>query len=64
MRLGLPADLEPALPAPKRAARGVAVPTLVVELMVTGVVPSVQAGLGGGLRMGAVGCVDFASAYG
>ena len=62
--LDLPADLEQALPAPRRAPHAVAVLALVVALMVTGVVPNVQAGLVGVLLMGALGCVDFASAYG
>ena len=36
---------------------------LVVGLMVSGVVPNVQAALIGCLLMGVLGCVDFDSAY-
>jgi di/tricarboxylate transporter len=62
--LDQPAELEEALPAPTRAPHAVAVLLLVVALMVTGVVPNVQAGLIGVLLMGALGCVSFASSYG
>ncbi len=64
MLLELPAELDQVLPAPERAPHAIAVLTLVVVLMVSGVVPHVQAGLIGALLMGAFRCVDFQSAYG
>lgn len=62
--LHLPAELDLVLPAPRRAPHALAVLALVVALMVSGVVPNVQAGLIGALLMGALGCIDFPSAYG
>jgi di/tricarboxylate transporter len=62
--LELPAELDQVLPAPERAPHAISVLTLVVVLMVSGVVPHVQAGLIGALLMGAFRCVDFPSAYG
>ena len=62
--LHLPAELDLVLPAPRRAPHALAVLALVVGLMVSGVVPNVQAGLIGALLMGALGCIDFPSAYG
>ena len=62
--LELPTELDDVLPVPDRAAHAVAVLAVVVVLLVSGVVPSVQAGLIGALLMGALRCVDFASAYG
>lgn len=62
--LNLPIDLAEVLPAPGKAPHAVLVLLLVVGLMVSGVVPNVQAALIGCLLMGLLGCVDLASAYG
>jgi di/tricarboxylate transporter len=59
----LPADLEEVLPAPGKAPHAVICLLLVVVLMVSGLVPNVQAALIGCLLMGALGCVDLGSAY-
>ena len=61
--LNLPAELEDVLPAARRAPHALAVLALVVALMVSGLVPNVQAALIGCLLMGLFGCVDFNSAY-
>jgi di/tricarboxylate transporter len=61
--LNLPAELEQVLPAARRAPYALAVLGLVVGLMISGVVPNVQAALIGCLLMGLFGCVDFDSAY-
>jgi di/tricarboxylate transporter len=61
--LNLPAELDEVLPAASRAAQALASLALVVALMVSGVVPNVQAALIGCLLMGALGCVDLNSAY-
>jgi di/tricarboxylate transporter len=62
--LNMPAEFEEVLPAAGRALHALAVLGLVVVLMVSGVVPNVQAALIGCLLMGLLGCVDFKSAYG
>lgn len=62
--LRMPVERGDVLPAGRRAPQALAVLALVVVLMVTGVVPNVQAGLIGVLLLGALGCVDFTSAYG
>jgi di/tricarboxylate transporter len=62
--LGTPAERDDVLPAPGKAPQALAVLLLVVGLMVSGVVPNVQAGLIGVLLLGALGCVDFTSGYG
>ena len=62
--LNMPADFEELLPAGRRAPFALGVLGLVVALMVSGVVPNVQAALIGCLLMGLFGCVDFNSAYG
>jgi di/tricarboxylate transporter len=62
--LNMPAEFEEVLPAASRAPYALAILGLVVVLMVTGVVPNVQAALIGCLLMGLFGCVDFNSAYG
>ena len=59
----LPAELDAVLPAPSKAVQAVACLGLVVALMVSGVIPNVQAALIGCLLMGALGCIDFTSAY-
>ena len=62
--LGTPAERDEVLAAPGKAPQALAVLALVVGLMVSGVVPNVQAGLIGVLLLGALGCVDFPSSYG
>jgi di/tricarboxylate transporter len=59
----LPAELEEVLPVPGKAPQAVLCLALVVVLMVSGVVPNVQAALIGCLLMGALGCTDLNSAY-
>ena len=61
--LNMPAEMNDVLPAASRAPYALGVLALVVILMVSGVVPNVQAALIGGLLMGLLGCVDMASAY-
>jgi di/tricarboxylate transporter len=61
--LDLPSEYDEVLAAPGKGGQALAVLGLVVALMVTGAVPNVQAGLIGALLMGALGCVDFKSAY-
>jgi di/tricarboxylate transporter len=59
----LPAELEEVLPAAGKASHAVICLTLVVVLMISGLIPNVQAALLGCLLMGALGCVDLNSAY-
>jgi di/tricarboxylate transporter len=61
--LNMPADLDEVLPAASKAPHALAVLALVVALMVSGVIPNVQAALLGCLLMGLLGCVDLNSAY-
>ncbi|MBK1622966.1 SLC13 family permease [Afifella marina] len=61
--LNLPAELDDALPAPGRAPYALGALALLVGLMVSGVVPNVQAALIACLVMGLFGCVDMTSAY-
>ncbi len=61
--LTMPAELDEVLPAASKAPHALAVLALVVGLMVSGVVPNVQAALLGCLLMGLLGCVDMNSAY-
>jgi di/tricarboxylate transporter len=61
--LNLPAELDDVLPAASRAPHALAVLALVVVLMVSGIVPNVQAALIGCLLMGLLRCVDLNSAY-
>ncbi|MFG1462593.1 SLC13 family permease [Xanthobacter sp. DSM 24535] len=61
--LNMPAELEEVLPAASRAPQALAVLGLVVALMVSGVIPNVQAAIIGCLLMGLLQCVDFNSAY-
>jgi di/tricarboxylate transporter len=61
--LGLPAEMDEVLPAADKAPHALAALALVVALMVSGVVPNVQAALIGCLLMGLFGCVDMTSAY-
>jgi di/tricarboxylate transporter len=59
----LPAELDEVLQVPGKALHALACLALVVALMVTGLVPNVQAALIGCLLMGALGCIDLTSAY-
>jgi di/tricarboxylate transporter len=61
--LNLPAEMADMLPAPGKAPQAVACLLLMVGLMVSGVVPNVQAALIACLLMGALRCIDFESAY-
>jgi di/tricarboxylate transporter len=61
--INVPAEIYERLPAPGRALHALICLAVVVGLMVSGIVPNVQAALIGCLLMGLLGCVDFASAY-
>jgi di/tricarboxylate transporter len=61
--LHLPTELDDIVPAPNRALHALLVLALVVGLMVSGVIPNVQAVLIGCLLMGLFGCVDMNSSY-
>jgi di/tricarboxylate transporter len=61
--INLPAELEEVLPVAGKAPQAILCLVLVVALMVSGVVPNVQAALIGCLLMGLLGCVDLVSAY-
>jgi di/tricarboxylate transporter len=61
--LNLPAERKEVLPAARRAPEALVCLALVVGLMVSGVVPNVQAALIGCLLMGLLGCIDLNSAY-
>ncbi|WP_354298417.1 SLC13 family permease [Phenylobacterium koreense] len=51
------------LPRPEKAVHALACLALVVGLMVSGLIPNVQAALIGCLLMGALRCIDFRGAY-
>ena len=59
----LPAELDEVAPAASRAPFALLSLGLVVALMVSGLVPNVQAALIGCLLMGLFGCIDITSAY-
>jgi di/tricarboxylate transporter len=59
----LPAELDEVLPAPGKAPQALFCLALVVGLMVSGLIPNVQAALIGCLLMGSLGCVNLVSAY-
>jgi len=61
--LNLPVELEEVLPVAGKALQAVFCLLLVVGLMISGIVPNVQAALIGCLLMGALGCVNLNSAY-
>lgn len=61
--LHLPAEHDSVLPAPGKVMQAVGCLLLVVVLMVTGVVPNVQAALIGCLLMGLLGCINLESSY-
>jgi di/tricarboxylate transporter len=59
----LPAEIKEVLPVPGKAPHALACLALVVGLMVSGLIPNVQAALLGCLLMGVLGCVNLESAY-
>jgi di/tricarboxylate transporter len=59
----LPAEIAEVLPVPGKALQALISLALVVALMVSGLVPNVQAALIGCLLMGLFGCIDLAGAY-
>ncbi|MFO0948517.1 MAG: SLC13 family permease [Planctomycetota bacterium] len=61
--VNLPVELAEVLPAAGKAPQAVFCLLLVVGLMVSGLIPNVQAALIGCLLMGLMGCVDLNSAY-
>jgi len=61
--VSLPAELDEVLPAPGKAVHAVLILLLVVGLMVSGLIPNVQAALIGCLLMGLFGCISLNSAY-
>jgi di/tricarboxylate transporter len=61
--LRVPAELDDVLPVASRAPQALAALAVAVGLMVSGLVPNVQAALIGCLLMGFFGCVDLHSAY-
>jgi di/tricarboxylate transporter len=61
--INLPAETDERFPAPGRALQALVCLAIVIVLMVGGIVPNVQAALIGCLLMGALGCIDFTSAY-
>ena len=61
--INLPAETDERLPAPGRALQALTCLAIVIVLMVGGIVPNMQAALIGCLLMGALGCIDFTSAY-
>ena len=61
--LNLPAELAEVLPVTGRAPQALFCLVLMVGLMVSGIVPNVQAALIACLLMGLLGCIDLDSAY-
>lgn len=61
--LNLPAELSQVLPVPGKALQALVCLVAMVALMVTGIVPNVQAALIACLLMGALRCIDLDSAY-
>lgn len=59
----LPTEFHQVLQVPGKAPQALLCLLLVVGLMVSGLVPNVQAALIGCLLMGALGCIDLPSAY-
>jgi di/tricarboxylate transporter len=59
----LPTEIHEVLPVPGKALEALACLALVVALMVSGLVPNVQAALIGCLLMGLLGCINLAGAY-
>lgn len=61
--LNLPVEVDDAVPAASRAPLAILALAVVVILMVTGIVPNVQAALIGCLLMGLFGCIGLDSSY-
>jgi di/tricarboxylate transporter len=61
--LELPAEFEEVIERPSRAPHAVAILALMIVLMVSGIVPNVQAAFIGCLLLGLFGCVDMTGAY-
>jgi di/tricarboxylate transporter len=61
--LSLPAEFDEVLPEPDKALHALFCLGLVIVLMVSGIVPNVQAALIGCLLMGALGCINLESGY-
>lgn len=61
--LNLPEEWDDVIPAPSRMLFAIGILGLMVLLMLSGVVPNVQAALIACLLLGLFGCVDFNSAY-
>jgi di/tricarboxylate transporter len=61
--LNVPAEFKDVLPVVGRAPHAVACLVLMIVLMVSGVVPNVQAALIAAMFMGLFGCVDLDAAY-
>jgi len=61
--LNLPSEWDDVLPAASKAPQAIFCLLLMVGLMVSGIVPNVQAALISCLLMGALRCVDFDAAY-
>jgi di/tricarboxylate transporter len=61
--LSLPKEYDDVLPVPGKSIQAIACLLLTIGLMVSGVVPNVQAALIGCLLMGVLGCVNLESSY-
>jgi di/tricarboxylate transporter len=61
--LSLPGEYDDVLPVPGKAIQAMLCMLVTIGLMVSGVVPNVQAALIGCLMMGAFGCVNLESSY-
>lgn len=61
--LNLPTEIHEVLPAPGKVPQAMFCLVVTLVLMISGVVPNVQAALMGCLLMGALGCVNLNSAY-
>lgn len=61
--LNMPAEIDEVLPVQGRSLQALACLLLMVGLMVTGIVPNVQAALIACMLMGALRCIDLDSAY-
>jgi di/tricarboxylate transporter len=61
--LDIPAEMEHVVPVPGKALHAVVVLLIVIGLMISGIIPNVQAALIGCLLLGALGIVSMQSAY-
>jgi len=61
--LNMPAEVEDVIAAPNRAPIAIGVLVVMVAMMVTGIVPNVQAALIGCLLLGLFQCIDMYDAY-